>query len=93
MRYICYRRQDEFPVQLAYTVRYIGTVENAEDMTELVTEKLPDAEIEVFTDGTYTFEDNGRKVVVPIGSFLVYTAGKHFESYTDKEFFERYFLS
>ena len=34
MRYICYRRQDEFPVQLAYTVRYIGTVENAEDKAE-----------------------------------------------------------
>lgn len=92
MKYFCYRRRDEFPVQLAYTIRYIGTVESAEEITKFVEHEIPDAEIS-FCGNTYCFVDSGRKVVAPIGSFLVLTAGKHFESHMDKDFFEEYFLS
>ena len=93
MKYFCYRRHDEFPVQLAYTIRYIGTVESAEELSKFVLDELPEADISFCESGTYCFEEDGRKISVAPGDFLVLSPGKHFESYSDMEFFKRFFLS
>lgn len=93
MKYFCYRRRDEFPVQLAYTIRYIGTVESAEELTSFIEDKIPEIDIKACLDGSIVFREGRRSVAVPVGNYLVYTAGGHFESYSEQEFFERYFLS
>ena len=91
MKFFCYRHSDKDTIQLAYTIRYFGTIESAEEITEFIEKEIPDAEI-TFTGNTYCFFDSGRKVTLPEGSLLVLTPGHHFKTYTKKEFFERYYI-
>lgn len=93
MTHVCYRRRDEFPVMRAYTVRYIGTPESAVEVYAFASEKHPKAKYCSYTTREVSFTDEDKRITVPHGSFLVLTAGDHFETMTEKEFFEEYYIA